>query len=183
MSILILGTIIFFGIHLVPATPLKAAIVVRSGTGPFKGIFSLFAALGLGLIIYGLGQANLTTLWIPPSWSRILLIAIMPIVIVLLVAAEMPNNIRRLVRHPMLIGVTIWGCGHLVANGDLATSILFASFSLFSIINILMVNARENYQPREAVSPYWDLAVVSIGLVLYGVIFYFHGAITGMPLR
>jgi uncharacterized membrane protein len=53
--------------------------------------------------------------------------SVMPVVI-LLCAANVPNNITRFVRHPMLIGVNLWGAHHLTANGDLASTIVYASF-------------------------------------------------------
>ncbi|MFT7688524.1 MAG: putative membrane protein, partial [Candidatus Azotimanducaceae bacterium] len=65
---------------------------------------------------------------------------------------------------------------------DLASTIIFASFALFSIINIVIVNGRGPYEAPAAVSPIWDLAVIAIGLALYAILFYFHGSITGMPL-
>ncbi len=182
MEFLILGVILFFSIHLIPSTSMRAAMVGRLGEGPFKGLFSLAAFAGLGLIIYGLTTAEFTPLWAPPVWGRTLVIAIMPVVMILLVAAEMPNNIKGMVRHPMLLGVFLWSAGHLIANGDLATTILFASFALFSVFNIISVNARGSYEAPAAVSRVKDLLTVILGLVIYGVLFYFHGAFTGMPL-
>ncbi|MFT7129172.1 MAG: putative membrane protein [Gammaproteobacteria bacterium] len=183
MSFFILGVIVFFSIHIVPATPLKANIVANIGAGPFKGVFSLISIVGLALIIYGLTQASFHSLWVPPTWSRQLLIAIMPVSIILLCAAELPNNIKRIVRHPMLLGMILWGFGHLLANGDLASTILFASFALFSLTNIFIVNSRGNRKEQLAVSKRWDLAVVVVGLGAYLLLFYFHGSFTGMPLR
>ena len=183
MSFLILGILVFFSIHFVPATPLKSNIVARIGAAPFKGVFSLFSLLGLALIIYGLTQATYHPLWVPPTWSRQLLITIMPLSIILLCAAEVPNNIKRIVRHPMLLGIILWGFGHLLANGDLETTLLFASFALFSLTNIFIVNSRGTRQEQTPVSRLWDLAVVVLGLGAYLLLFNFHGSFTGMPLR
>lgn len=183
MSLLILGVVIFFAVHFVPSTTIKPVLIERLGEGPFKGLFSLVAAAGLTLIIVGVGQASFQVLWSPYSWGRSLLFLLMPIVSILLVAAQMPNNMKHVLRHPMLIGIALWGIGHLAANGDLATSILFVTFTLFSVINILMVNARGVYKPAAPVSLGWDIAVVVVGLLVFALFFYFHGSITGMPLR
>lgn len=183
MSLLILGVIVFFAVHFVPSSTLKPVLVNRIGEGPFKGLFSLVAALGLALIIIGVGQASFQALWSPLSWGRSVLFIVMPVVSILLVAAQMPNNIKRVLRHPMLIGIALWGVGHLAANGDVASSILFGSFTLFSVINILMVNARAGYTPAAAVSIVWDIGVIVIGLLVFVLFYYFHGSITGIPLR
>ena len=182
MSYLISGIIIFFAIHIVPSTQLRPLVVSKIGEKRFKSVFSVITVAGLALIIFGLTEASFQALWSPPVWSRSMLILVMPIVVVLWVVAEIPNNIRRFIRHPMLIAMVIWGLGHLVANGDLATTIVFASFASFSLANIFVVNAREPVEQREPVSWLWDLGTVGTGLILYGVIFYFHGSFTGMPL-
>ncbi len=51
----------------------------------------------------------------------------------LLVAAFLPNSLKRFTRHPMLSGVTVWAAAHLLANGDLASLILFGSFGAFAL--------------------------------------------------
>jgi uncharacterized membrane protein len=182
MSYLISGIIIFFAIHIVPSTQLRTMVVSKIGEKQFKAVFSVITVAGLALIIFGLTEASFQVLWTPPIWARSMLISTMPIVVVLWVVAEIPNNIRRFIRHPMLIAMVIWGLGHLVANGDLATTIVFASFASFSLANIFVVNARKPFQKPEPVSWLWDLGAVGTGLILYGVIFYFHGWFTGMPL-
>jgi len=183
MSYLISGIIIFFAIHIVPSTQLRTMVVSNIGEKRFKAVFSIVSVTGLALIIFGLTEASFRVLWTPPIWARSMLISIMPIVVVLWVVAETPNNIRRFIRHPMLIAMLIWGLGHLVANGDLATTIVFASFASFSLANIVVVNARAPFQQPEPVSWLWDMGTVGMGLILYGIIFYFHGSFTGMPLR
>jgi len=182
MEYLVLGVLIFFAMHFIPSTSLRTSMVASLGEKRFKGLFSLVAAVGLGLIIYGFSEAEYSHLWTPPTWGRVLLISTMPIVVILWVASELPNNIKRVVRHPMLIAMIIWGMGHLIANGDLASTILFASFVAFSAFNIVSVNARDGYQPPASVSRGKDILVIAIGLAIYGLLYYFHGVITGMPL-
>jgi len=76
----------------------------------------------------------------------------------------------------------LWGATHLAANGDLASTILFMSFTLFALLDVILVTVGGRYKPKAPVSAVWDLAVVIIGLVVYALIFHFHGSITGMPL-
>ena len=182
MIFLILGVVLFFGIHFVPSSPLKPMFIERLGEGAFKGVFSLISLAGLISMIYGFSESSFQPLWTPANWSRDFLIALMPFSIILLCAADIPNNIKRIVRHPMLLGISLWGFGHLIANGDLASAILFTSFAVYSVINIVTVNRRGNYEPPEAVSHRWDLGVVALGLAVFTLLFYIHGWLTGMPL-
>ena len=41
------------------------------------------------------------------------------------VAAYIPGNIKRVLKHPVLVGVKTWAFAHLCANGDLGGIILF----------------------------------------------------------
>lgn len=183
MIVLALGVALFFGIHMLPAFSLKTGIVNALGEARYKIVFSVVSFAGLGLIIYGFSLSEFVPLWTPVSWGRSLAIGLMPPVVILLCAANAPNNIKRFVRHPMLIGITLWAATHLAANGDLAGTILFASFLVFSVLDIVMVETSGRFKPKEPVSVGWDIGVVVVGLALYGVLYYFHGSFTGMPLR
>ena len=182
MTLLIIGSIIFFGIHMVPSAPFKANLVANLGAQKYKMIFSVVSLLGLGLIIYGFSLSHFVPLWEPLPWGRTAAMAAMPLAVIMMCAADMPNNIRRFVRHPMLIGLILWSGTHLAANGDLASTILFLGFGLFALIDLLLVSVGGRYKVKAPVSFLWDIAVVVVGLILYGVLFYFHGGFTGMPL-
>lgn len=182
MLVLTFGTIIFFGIHLLPALQLKQTLTEKIGEARYKIGFSLVSLTGLGLIIWGFQLSEFEPLWAPLPWGRSLAMGVMPFVVILLCAAEAPNNIKRFVRHPMLIGITLWAGVHLAANGDLASTIIFASFLIFSIFDIAAVELSGRFKPKDPVSPAWDAAVIVIGLGLFTVLFYFHGSFTGMPL-
>ena len=182
MTLLIIGTIIFFGLHMVPSAPFKPNLVASLGAKKYKIIFSIFSVLGLGLIIYGFSLSTFVPLWDPLPWGRSVAIATMPLTVILLCAADMPNNIKRFVRHPMLIALILWSASHLAANGDLASTILFLSFGLFALLDIFLVSVGGRYKAKAPVSFLWDIAVVVVGLILYAVLMHFHGSFTGMPL-
>ncbi len=61
MTILILGLIIFLGIHStrIVADGWRTKQVERLGENPWKGIYSLVSIIGLVLIIWGFGLARL----------------------------------------------------------------------------------------------------------------------------
>jgi uncharacterized membrane protein len=45
-------------------------------------------------------------------------------------------------RHPVLLGFAIWAAGHIIANGDLRSILLFGGFALFAIGAIPMIEKR-----------------------------------------
>ena len=182
MNLLILGIVIFFSIHLVPISPLKNILINRFGENKYKGLYSLIALVGLLIIIYGFVRADFHSVWDPLPYSREIALALMPISMVLLAAANVQTNIKILVKHPMLIAILIWSFVHLITNGDLRSIMLFASFGIYALIDIifskkvLIIKDTENFTPTK------DIIVVIIGLVAYIIIVYFHQYIGGVKI-
>jgi uncharacterized membrane protein len=182
MNLLILGIIIFFSIHLVPISPLKNILINRLGENKYRGLFSLIALVGLIIIIYGFNRADFYPIWNPLLISNKIALALMPISIVLIAASNMQTNIKRFIKHPMLIGIIIWSSVHLIANGDLRSVILFASFGVYALIDIifskkvLTTNNTKNYTLTK------DIIVVVIGIFFYFIIVHFHEYIAGVPI-
>ena len=105
MFLLVLGIVIFIGIHLVPTnSSLRERLVEQLGVQKYKGLYALIALLGLIVIIFGKAYAPFIHLWQPPLWGRHLAMAVMPFAFYFLAAANMPSNIKRFTRHPMLWG-------------------------------------------------------------------------------
>jgi len=177
---LILGLLLFFGVHLLPCFPgVRARLVEWLGEYPWKGVFSLIAGGGLGLMIIGFAYAPTMSLWHTPSWGRFLVVVTMPVALVLFAAAYLPGNIKRLTAHPMLWGVALWGAVHLVVNGELAALLLFGSFVAYALIDMVSARARG---ARRAVTarPWWnDALTVAVGLAAYWLAMRYHGVLFG----
>lgn len=183
MTLLILGILLFTGVHLFPeAVNLRAGVIARFGEMGYKAGFALLSLVGFALIIVGKGQAEFVPLWQPPVWSRHVAYPLMLCAFVLLPAANMPTNIKRFTRHPMLWGVTLWALAHLTANGDLASVILFGGFGGYALVDMWLANKRGD-QKSEEVLPIWkDAIVIVAGLVAYAVFVVAHPYLFGVSL-
>lgn len=186
MSMLVLGLVVFLGVHLVPTLPaLRAGLTGRLGEGGYKGLFSVLSFAGLALIVWGFGQRDFVALWTPPEWTRHLAFLLMLPVFVLLAAAYIPSRIRTLVRHPMLLAIKLWALAHLLANGDLASVLLFGSFLAFAVYDRISVKRRGAAGPLGAAQGgiAGDLLAVAIGLVAYVLVLLAgHEYLIGVPL-
>ena len=58
------------------------------------------------------------------------------------VAAYIPGNIKRVLKHPMLVGVKLWALAHLLANGDLGSIILFGSLLAWAVYDRISLKHR-----------------------------------------
>ena len=144
MTLLILGIAIFLGVHLIPALPeIREQLIARFGRNLYRGLFSGFAALGFVLIVWGFARAPFLQVWSPPSWTRYIAMVLMLPVFVLLIAAYLPGRIKKTVKHPFLIAIKTWALAHLIANGDLASIILFGSFLAYAVIDRVALKQHE----------------------------------------
>jgi uncharacterized membrane protein len=139
MTILILGLIIFLGLHSVRifADDWRTQMRARLGEPAWKGLYSVLSLLGFGLIIWGYGLARQApvAVWTPPPFARHPAALLVCIAFVFIAAAYVPRNgIKARLHHPMTLGVKVWALAHLLANGTLHDIILFGSFLLWSVL-------------------------------------------------
>lgn len=181
MTTLILGLVIFFATHALPMLPsTHQSLKNQLGAMPFRLVFSLFSAFGLALIIYGKSIANIVPVWAPAHWGYRIALLIMPVALVALVAAYIPNNFKRVIRHPMLLATGLWAIAHLAANGDLGSILLFGSFLVFSVVDSISANRRGAEFSTERKPIYLDLLVLVVGFGAFLIIRHFHLALFGV---
>jgi uncharacterized membrane protein len=191
MWLLLVGLGLFFVAHLVPTRPdLRARLVARFGAGRYSGLFSVVSLVALAMIVWGYGRMQGLArgnpqVWDPPAWSKHVTMLLMVPALILLVAAYVPSRIRNATGHPMLIAIMLWALGHLLANGDLASLLLFGSFLAYAVYDRISVGQRHALGPLgEAKGGLpGDVAAIAGGLVLYALLlFWGHQKLTGVPL-
>ena len=181
MTLLAIGLALFLGIHLVPvAAPLRARVVANWGEQRYKGLFSLVSFAGLALIIAGyyFGERG-PRLFAPLPAARAVAPEAMALTFVLLAAANMRGHIRRVLKHPMLIGVLIWSSVHLLANGDLRGTILFGAFLAYAVIDLISAIARGAVKTFVPIARHDVIAVVA-GVLLAIVVMAVHRWLFGV---
>ena len=180
MTLLVVGLLVFLGIHTVGivAPRWRDERVARMGLGPWKGVYSALSAVGLVLIVvgYGLARQNPVVLYSPPLWTRHLALLLMVPVFPLLIATYLPGRIQRLARHPMLVAVKLWSLAHLVANGTAADVLLFGSFLVWAVADRIAVKRRPvawtRMVPPVPTSSGNDIIAIVAGLGLYVAFLY-----------
>jgi uncharacterized membrane protein len=178
---LVLGLLLFLGIHLLPTLPdTRNRLFENLGERRYKGMFSLISALGLVLIVVGYSLAPPAPRVFNPSPSAIAIAPIaMAISFILLAAANMKTRIRQALRHPMLIGIGIWALVHLLANGDARGTVLFGAFLAYALIDIFSATRRHAVKSFTPVASQDVIAVVA-GVLLALVVMFFHRSLFGV---
>jgi len=184
MTILILGLVIFLGVHSarILAAPFRDA-QIAANEKRWKGLYSLAAAVGLGVIIWGwiLARPTAPPLYDPPTWGRHAAMGLVWLAFVLMPTANAPTGrIKATVRNPMLLGVIFWSTGHLLANGDQASVILFGAFLAWAILDLISTLRRNDPAPV-VVKPRSDIIAVLGGTALWAVfVFFLHRLLFGV---
>lgn len=189
MTLFLAGLVIFFGLHLYSAMRSRHAeydLKKRVGYGVFMSSYSVLSLIGFGLIIYGFGATRgLGVLYVPPVWMQHINLLLMIPALVLLIASQLPvSNIMKATKHPMLLAVKLWAFGHLLANGELNSVILFGSFLAYAVFDRIMVKRRGDIGPGPdaAANPTMDLIAIVGGLVTWAAIaFWLHPVLFGVP--
>jgi uncharacterized membrane protein len=152
-------------LHLgIAGSPLRWALVGRLGENGFRILFSSLSAVGLVWLVrayaeamtpetfYGLRVVDTWMLWVPA--------VVMPVALLLFVGAvtvknptavgaegaleqsEPARGVLRITRHPMLWSFTLWAAAHLIANGDLASTLLFPTIMLVSLAGMASIDRK-----------------------------------------
>ncbi len=188
MTLFLLGLVIFFGLHVFSAIRSRepeSDLRQRLGEGPYMGLYSLVSLAGFVMIVYGFGAARgAGVLYTPPIWAQHLNLVLMIPALILLVASQLPaGHIKKISKHPMLLSIKIWAVGHLLANGELNSVILFGSFLAYAVFDRIMVKKRGDNGPGSDVklSPLMDGISVIVGLGAWAALaFWLHPILFGV---
>lgn len=186
MFSLILGLLLFITLHLSRELGLRPVFIHRlSSEKNYKSAYSLLALLGLGLIIWGRATAPFIMLWQPRFELRYISHMLMIPAVIFVIAGNTPlSYIRQQFRHPMLVGVALWGIAHLWSNGDLASILLFGTFSIWASFKFFSLSAIvSSSQANKKPYVFWDIIAVVVGATLYILIGRYHGQLFGIGLE
>lgn len=188
MALLILGLVIFLGVHStrVFADPWRAQMLERIGPMPWKALYSVFSIVGFIVLVIGFRQARQESmvLYVTPAWMKHVTAVLMMVSMILFVAAYTPRNwFRAKVHHPQVLSVQTWAFAHLLAVGVLADVVLFGGFLVWAIVLFAVSRQRDRvtstaYPPGNAVGT--TLAIAG-GLIAWSVFaLLLHGPLIGV---
>jgi uncharacterized membrane protein len=187
MTLLLVGLIVFLGVHSVSivAPDWRDSTAARLGPHAWQAGYSVAAAAGLILLAVGFGQARQepVILYVPPLWLRGVTVAGMAAVFPLLLAAYLPGRIKTALKHPMLTAVKLWAVLHLLANGSLGDVVLFGSLLVWAVADrISLKRRRPRAVPALPAGRFNDAITIVAGLGLYAAfVFGAHRWLFGVP--
>lgn len=186
MLLLSLGVLLWAAVHFLPALaqPTRQSLISRLGENGYKGLFSTLLIVSLLLMVFGWRSIEQPAyLYTLPIWSRHLGMLLVLIAFILFAASGMPTRIKRLLRHPQLTGVAVWGAAHLLMNGDSRSVVLFGGMGIWALVEIVLINRREGTWSRPDSPAIWqELKLLVIGVVAYLAVMFAHPWIAGVAV-
>lgn len=161
---LILGLVLWSGAHLFK----RLAPAARTGMGDrARGLVALCVLAGVVLMVIGYrAWDGSAILWN----SSVAMVGInntlMLVAVYLFAASGMKTRITRVIRHPQLTGVILWAVAHLLANGDVASLVLFGGLALWAVLEMALINAAGPRVRTEARTSAGKEAGALVGAVL-----------------
>ncbi|ROU01154.1 NnrU family protein [Histidinibacterium lentulum] len=92
------------------------------------------------------------------------------------------NRVGTMLRHPQLIGFSLFCVAHLVVNGDLASFILFGGLLIWALTEIVVINRLDPAWER----PAWggvksEVRIAVIAAVIFAIVALIHGWVGPWP--
>jgi uncharacterized membrane protein len=188
MTLLILGLLLFLGLHSVRvfAEGWRLARIEAWGANRWKGLYSLLSLIGLGLIVigYAAARAQPVFLWQPPVALRHVAALLTLLAFWLLAAAYVPrNHLKARLHHPMTLSIKTWALAHLIANQTLADVLLFGGFLVWAVLVFRAARRRDAAEGKAYASGTLagTLVVIVVGTAAWAAFaLWIHGAWLGV---
>ena len=185
MAALVLGLLLFTGLHLYPAAaPAQfEALRGRVGVNGAKGIVALGVLAGLALIVFGWRASPPAWVYAPPPVLRGPAMLLIALGIWLFVLSTRPSVLRRILRHPQLLGVFLWAVAHLMLNGESRSLVLFGTLAAWCVLEIVLINRRDGgYAPPAAPPVSTDIVTAVLAVVAIVALAYAHPWLAGVAV-
>lgn len=200
---------------------IREGLVARLGQWPFRGLYSAVSFLTLApvSVLWWQNRHLGPLLWQLDPWlERAIALVLMLLAVELLVlmlatpspASMIPGNLEprgilRVTRHPMNIGLALFGLAHLAANGALGDVAFFGAFVVVGLVGPFHMDARlrksrgegfAEFCRRTSVLPFVAIArgrtafradeisfpLFVLGVVVYVALVVLHGRLFGADL-
>ncbi len=185
MTQLIFAALFFIALHVgIAGTSVRGRAIEKLGENVYRAAFSLFSLLGIVWLAHAYRAAVYIETWGQLAWFKPIAALLMFIAFLLavlgmtapnptavggdnLLKADAPaRGIHRITRHPFLWGVALWAFVHLVANGDVASVVLFGSLLVLVLAGMVSIDAKR----KKACGQHWDKYAAATSIIPFQAI-------------
>lgn len=162
MTGLVIASLLFVAMHLLPSLPLRAVVVGRIGLRAWLGLFSLASGVLLVWMILAYADASPgEALWVAGiGWRNTMAALMLPAFVLVVLGALAPNpaavmaggllqrtttpaGILAVTRHPLNTGIALWAALHLVARPEAPALVFFGSLLATAVPGSVLQDRRK----------------------------------------
>ena len=185
MTQLILAALFFIALHIgVAGTSVRGRAIEKMGENVYRAAFSVLSLLGIAWLSHAYRVAGYIETWGQLAWFKPIAALLMLVAFILVVPgmttpnpmavggekllmADAPaQGIHRVTRHPFLWGVAVWAFVHLIANGDVASLVLFGSLFVLVFVGMISIDAKR----KTACGRHWDSYAAATSIIPFHAI-------------
>lgn len=182
MMLLAFGVAVMAALHLIAALPAwKLRVKAKTGARLYGPLFGLASLAVLALIVAGWRASAFVPVYDPPAWGWLANFLLTFAGFLLFGVFLFRGSLRQRLRFPMGLAVIFWATGHLLANGDRRSLILFGGLAAYAIAHIA-VGLLNGVRPSPDVRQGHDPLSLLAGAALYGVMTQLHPVLIGVPI-
>lgn len=181
LFMLILGMLIINITHLISAiNGLRDKLIIKYSRRNFYTVYGLASTVAFLLIVLGFYQRDFIVVYQPPIWGADFNKTTMFLSFWLLTSQFFNSYIKWLTKAPTIAAIGIWAFGHLCANGDLHSVIMFGGFLFYTLVGLYF----KWQKPSTTASHHYkfDIYAFAIGAFCYSAIGMAHPYFTGISV-
>jgi len=178
MAILILGVALWWAAHLWK----RVAPDSRARFGDRgKAIVAALLGVSILLMIWGYRSADVTMWWAATPMLKGINNLLVLAGFYLFAASGMKSRLGVRLRHPQLIGFSLWAVAHLLTNGDWPSVVLFGGLLAWALVEMALINRTPWTLSAEPVPVRKEWTTALAALVVFAIIGLIHAWIGPNP--
>ena len=180
MVLLILGVALWSAAHLAKRVAPGFHATMRGSQRPMVAGALILSVI---LMVIGYRSTDATIWWTATPMLKGINNLLVLVAFYLFAASGAKSRLGVRLRHPQLIGFSLWAFAHLLTNGDMPSLVLFGGLLLWALAEIVLINrAQPRWSPPTTPIPVrkeWTAAAAALAVfVVVGLI---HGWIGPNP--
>ena len=180
MVLLVLGVLLWSFAHLAKRVVPGFHASMR---GSEKPMVAAAVILSIILMVIGYRSADATIWWAATPMLKGINNLMVLAGFYLFAASGAKSRLGVRLRHPQLIGFSLWAAAHLLTNGDLPSLVLFGGLLVWALAEIILIN-RANPRwtpPAHPVPVRKEWTTIAATLAVFVVVGLIHGWIGPNP--
>lgn len=181
MTLLVLALVAFGIVHNASAIPRLRNWATRVFGRAHGAVHGLASLILLVATLLAFRFVDATPLYQTPWWGTPANFVLSLVAFVCVGIFLFRGSWRNRLKFPVAYAVTFWSSGHVLANGDMRSTVFFLGFLGIALVHVFLTTRLTKWQASDVRAGHNILSVL-FGIALYGIMAQVHTVIAGVPV-